>query len=143
MIESVYRELMIQSSRTKYIDTGITKNITEALRLYLQDVDPDEQVPLFITTPELHQVREILIHSRPQCDECDGELHLQIGAKDRDGKTWPTAWMCKTCGIEYYSDKTAAEWLEELRIEARKQNIPEADKPHGPAMPAMRKVPEI
>ena len=133
------RDLLIHNARYKYIATGITNNITEALRLYLaNDAGPDEQVPLFITTPEVHQVREILKQIRPRCDECDSELHLQVIARDPAGKEYPTAWVCKNCRIEYYSDKTAAEWLEELKLETRKQGLRNADEPDRADLPAGR-----
>ena len=126
----VYRELILQTARVKYIDTGITSNITEALRLYLEnDAEPNEQVPLFITTPELQQVRELLKIIRPRCDDCDSELFLKTGARDPEGEKYPTAWICKNCGIEYYSNKSPAEWLKELKDEARKQSLHEPNKP--------------
>lgn len=118
------RQRVILHARDKYIATGLTRNITEALRMYLEnDAGADEQIPLFITTPELHQVRKLLEMDRPRCDDCDGELHLKINARDPEGKLYPTAWVCKSCGIEYYSDLTPDDWLKELKDETRKQNI--------------------
>ena len=130
MIDDYKRLTIINKASRLYVDTGITRNITEALRMYLEnDAGPDEQIPLFITTPEIHQLQKILKQVRPRCDECDSELHFQVNAHDPTGQTYPTAWICKTCGIEYYSDKTPAEWLEELRLETRKQSLHEPDKP--------------
>lgn len=138
------RDAMIAKARTKYIDTGITKNITEALAAYLDnDAGLDEQVPLWITSPEIHQMIAVLEETRPRCDECYGELHLQVGARDPEGKIYPTAWICKKCGIEYYSNKSPTEWLEELHLEARKQNIQRSDEPGKTDMPAMQPAPKI
>ena len=138
------RNEIIARARSKYIETGITRNITEALKLYLQnDAGQDEQIPIFITSPELHHVREMLKQVRPRCDECDAELNLQVGARDQSGKTWPTAWICKKCGIEYYSDKMPAEWLTELQDETRKQNLRNADEPYRADVSAGRQEPEI
>ena len=124
------RNEIIERARAKYIDTGITNNITEALAAYLEnDAAPDEQVPLFITTPEIHQVSEILKQVRPRCDDCDSELFLKTGARDPEGEKYPTAWICKNCNLEIYSDKSPAEWLEELKDEARKQNLQRPDEP--------------
>lgn len=115
------RERIIQKACEKYIDGVQTRNITEALRMYLEnDAGADEQIPLFITTPELHQVRKHLEMERPHCDDCDGELHMKINAHNPDGKLYPTAWICKSCGIEYYSELTPDDWLKELQIETRK-----------------------
>lgn len=138
------RQDIIQAAQERYIDTGETRNITEALRMYLEnDAGPDEQIPLFITSPEIHQVEKVLEQIRPRCDDCDSELHLQVNARDPAGKAYPTAWVCKKCGIVYYSDKTPAEWLKELRDEARKQNLRKPDEPGPGDLPAGRQTPEI
>ncbi|MFA5322373.1 MAG: hypothetical protein WC373_06825 [Smithella sp.] len=114
-INTEHRQIIIQKAREKYIDSDQTKNITEALRMYLEnDAGPDEQIPLFITTPELHQMRKLLEIERPRCDDCEEELHLKVNARDPEGKAYPTAWVCKSCGIEYYSELSPADWLKEL-----------------------------
>lgn len=124
------RDTIIFHAWEKYVQTGITKNITTALRMYLdRDAGPDEQIPLFITTPEIHQLRTIMEQVRPRCDECDSELHLQVTARDPAGKTHPTAWICKKCGVVYYSELTPAEWLKEIADEARKQDLRKPDEP--------------
>lgn len=126
------RAAVIQKARAKYISSGVTRNITEALRLYLEhDAGPDEQIPLFITTPELHQIREILKIERPLCDECDAELAMKINAADPEGKVWPTAWICKGCAKEFYSYLTAKEWLKELQDERKRQTKPGTHEPIG------------
>lgn len=115
------RDEIIDRAREKYIMPGITNNITDALALYLKnDAPEDEQIPIWIITPEIHQMREILKQIRPRCDECGEELYLKTGAVDPHGVKYRTAWLCKNCEIEYYSDKSPAEWLEELQDEARK-----------------------
>jgi len=138
------RDEIIDRALIKYIDSGITKNITEALRMYLEnDAGPDEQIPLFITSPEIHQVEQILKQVRPRCDDCSAELHLQVDARDPGGKAYPTAWVCKNCGIVYYSDKTPAEWLKELEIEARKQNLRIPDEPGAAVVPPGQQAPQV
>ena len=138
------RDSLIGKARWLYIATGITRNITEALRLYLaNDAGPDEQIPLFITTPEIHQVSEILQQIRPRCDDCDSELYMKTGARDPQGKEYPTSWICKNCNLEIYSDRSPAEWLEELKDEARKQNLQRPDESISGDVPAMRPGPEV
>ena len=140
----IKRQFVIERARERYIATGITKNITEALKLYLEnDAAADEQVPLFITTPEKHQLREILRLGRPRCDECDGELQMQVAAMSANGEKFPTAWNCKNCGMIYYSDKTLKEWLKELQDETRKQNLRNPDKSNGKNVPVGRAASEI
>ncbi|MBU1307889.1 MAG: hypothetical protein KKF33_20485 [Alphaproteobacteria bacterium] len=140
-----YKRLTIINKAIRlYIDTGITNNITEALAAYLDnDAGPDEQIPLFITSPEIHLLEKVLQERRPRCDDCNAELYLQVNARDPGGKEYPTAWICKTCGIEYYSDKSPKEWLKELQDETRKQNLENAHEPDKTGVPVMRPAPEI
>lgn len=116
----------------KYVFSGITKNITEALRLSKVDHGiPPEEIPLFITTPEIHRLKLILKSVRPQCDECSTGMYLGIDVLGPYGIRYPSAWTCKKCGLVFYSEMTPAYWLEELRRENRDQNLPGADKPDG------------
>ncbi len=113
------RQIILAKARALYITTGITRNITEALKMYLRDVaGPDEQIEIFITTPELHQLREILKLNRPECEECGDLLDLEPYARDTSGTVHATAWKCRKCGIILYSETTTREWLEILRDEA-------------------------
>jgi len=99
----------------------ITKNISIAFELY-QKVLAEEKMEVFISTLEggNKPMTPFDDYERPTCDECGKELGLKINAKDEAGINHPTAWVCE-CGIEYYSDKTVREWMEELS-EAGKQN---------------------
>lgn len=117
------RDEIIAHARMLYINTGKTRNITDALRMFLEEVaDPEEQIQLFITTPEQHQIREILKFGRPECDDCGTGMHLKICAKDMHGVAHATSWVCKNCGYEFYSDMTPQQWLEELR-EVREEEL--------------------
>lgn len=138
------RQEIIDKAREKYIATGHTKNITEALRLYLEnDAGTDEQIPLFISNSGIKKLRDILKEIRPQCDECGSRCHLQINARDPQGKQYPTSWICKNCSLEYFSDKTPAEWYTELQDEARKQKLHGTHEPDQPDLPNMRQATKI
>lgn len=118
-ITMIDRYKIITKAYDRYVKTGITNNVTEALRLYLaNDASPDEQVPLFITSPEIQQVEKVLETIRPHCDECDAEMYMQIDAQDLAGNRYPTAWWCRNCGLIEYSEMTHIEWLKELQSEA-------------------------
>lgn len=144
MIEDNKRLIIIHKARERYIASGITQNITEALRMYLKnDAVPDEQVPLFITSPEIHQIEKVLAQIRPRCDECDAELNLQLNVKDPAGKAHPTAWTCKKCGVMYYSELTPSEWLKELKNETRKQDLRKPDEPNSSNVPPGWEGPQI
>lgn len=123
------RTTILRLAKAKYIATGITKNITIALALYLKnDAAADEQIPIHITTPDLHRLTQALKFSRPKCDYCGADLYMQSDAVDQAGKKHPTAWHCKSCGIIYYSDMTPQQWLEEIRRETRQQHLSARDK---------------
>jgi len=116
------RNEMIYNAREKYIKTGITNDITEAMGLYMADIGERDE-PLFITTPEIHKLKEILKKLRPLCEDCESELFLKLAAKDINGKEYPTAWVCSKCDLVEYSDKTPGEWLMVLQNENRKSDI--------------------
>lgn len=131
------REDVIAKAREKYIATGVTKNITIALEMFLKnDALVDELIPLFITSPEINQLSKILEEIRPSCDECGSELYFQTGGVDPEGKKWPTSWYCKNCETVYYSDKTPTDWLIVLQYEARNQKLHEPNEPNPGTLPA-------
>lgn len=114
-LELMNRNEIVHKAREKYIFTGITNNITEALKLYLEkDATDEEQIPLFITTPEIHRLKELLKTQRPTCDDCGGNLFMRENIQGIDGIIYPTAWACNVCGLVEYSEKTPKEWLEIL-----------------------------
>jgi ribosomal protein S27AE len=114
------REEIIQKAREKYINSGITMNITEALRLYLaHDATPEEQIPLFVTSPATHKIKTLLETNRPKCDDCGAGLFMQIDVRDVNGTLYPTAWVCNACGRIEYSDWTQEQWLRVLQNENR------------------------
>jgi RNase P subunit RPR2 len=115
------RREIINKAREKYIKTGITINITEALKLYLEkDATSKEKIPLMITTPVHHQIKQELKTIRPTCDDCSGDLYMQINAICfNTGIRYPTAWVCSSCNKIEYSDKTPEQWLEILKNENR------------------------
>jgi ribosomal protein S27AE len=108
------RNNIVHKAREKYVFTGITQNLTEALKMYLENAPEEEQIPLFVTMPEIHKLKELLKTQRPTCDDCGNDLFMRENIQGIDGKIYPTAWACNTCGLIEYSDKTPKEWLEIL-----------------------------
>ena len=133
------RETIIAKARAKYIDTGVTNNITEALAAYLDnDAGPDEQIPLFVTSQGIRDLELALAKIRPTCDECGGPLQLKIDTVDPTGKQFETAWICVKCKLEAYSSLTAESWLKELQDAARQQDLQVDDKPVVEVLSAVR-----
>ncbi len=138
------RNLILYKAREKYIVSGVTKSITEALRLYLKtDATADEQIPLFITAPAFHKLRMALNVLRPTCSDCGSSLFLARNTIDKNGKHYPTSWICKKCGMEYFSDKTLEQWLEEIQNEIREQNIQQPDELRNGNLSALQQTTKI
>jgi hypothetical protein len=93
----------------------ITNNISVAFELY-QEVLADEKREVFISTAIGGNEPKTPMHDyeRPRCPEDDKALYLKIMVPDKNGKIWNTAWYCKVCGSEFYSDKEAEDWIREL-----------------------------
>jgi transcriptional accessory protein Tex/SPT6 len=117
-----HRAQIIQKAVEKYVHTKITNNVTDALRMYLQnDAGPSEQIPLYVTAPLQNAFRTVLAKIRPLCEDCGTGLNLKIGAVDQTGKHYKTAWICPKCNLIEYSDRTPEEWLKDLNDEIRRQ----------------------
>jgi ribosomal protein S27AE len=131
MAEKIEREIVLARACAKYIDSGQTKNITTALRLYLKnDAGPDEQIDVFIIDPIDRALRSVLKTTRPECELCGGLLMLQYHAVDFSKKVWPTAWHCPKCGVIEYSDQTPEQWLRILEDEAGSKDLHTGHEPH-------------
>ncbi len=110
------RAIIVNAARTEFIATGKTNNISEAMRLYIKAHSEEcGEVPVFISTPEKHQLRELMKLERPTCETCGGQLFLRQNAVSPEGREYATAWLCKDCGRIEYSDKSVADWLRELK----------------------------
>jgi len=97
------------------IFSPLTNNMTEAFRLY-QEVLAEEKMEVFISTEVgSRPVTPLDDFERPKCPECQIDLRLKANIKDQEGKEWNTSWFCEKCFVEFYSDKTVQEWMNELR----------------------------
>jgi ribosomal protein S27AE len=112
------RNEIVHLARIKYIQSGITGNLTEAIKLYnFHDLIPEERIDVFISTPIIHQVKVLLEVRRPECDACGALLFMSLNATDPTGDKYPVAWHCKKCGMIYYSKKSIDQWHELLKNE--------------------------
>lgn len=111
------RKFILSKARKKYISSQ-TRNITEALKLYLKnDANEDEQISLIITkkTKPKNWIDRL---GRPKCPDCGFDLGLRIINKPQGHGNlygWKTCWECIKCGYEEYSKKTIDNWAKEVK----------------------------
>lgn len=111
-----FQKRISEVNKAAKIFAPLTNNISEAFKLY-QEVLAEEQMEVFISTAVAgnQSMTPMDDFERPKCPECQNELRLKLGAKDSEDKVWNTSWVCTQCLAEFYSDKTAEEWMNELR----------------------------
>lgn len=104
----------VAKARKIFIESGLLpdKNITHAMQLY-QDIFAEEEMA--VTISKINTPFGNI--ERPRCDECDSEMKLNQMPKKIGNKVYPTTWVCTKCSIQEYTEKTAEQWYEELKIE--------------------------
>ena len=118
--EVIKRNEIIAKARALYVFSGKTRNITDALRAYLQnDAGPDEHIELYISTPIIFTLNQVIDKKRPKCEDCGHKMKLKLHTSDINGTRYNSSWLCSFCGIEHYSDMTAIDWIKEFTDENR------------------------
>ncbi len=106
------RNDIVVRARGKYIKTGATKNITIAVQMYLEnDASKDEIAVYNSETNDLARIRTILKTKRPNCKDCGNPLKLDFNVRDKEGKLFPTAFICSKCGLIRYLSQTLPELI--------------------------------
>ncbi len=111
-----FQKRVTEVNKAAKIFAPLTNNISEAFKIY-QEVLAEEQMEVFVSTAMMGNkpMTPMDDFERPKCPECQNELRLKLGAKDQDGKEWNSSWVCTQCLAEFYSEKTAQEWMNELK----------------------------
>ena len=111
-----FQKRVTEVNKAAKIFAPLTNNISDAFKIY-QEVLAEEQMEVFVSTAVMGKqaMTPMDDFERPKCPECQNELRLKLGAKDQDGKDWNSSWVCTQCLAEFYSEKTAEEWMNELR----------------------------
>ena len=111
-----FQKRVTEVNKAAKIFAPLTNNISKAFKIY-QEVLAEEQMEVFVSTAVMGKqaMTPIDDFERPKCPECQNELRLKLGAKDSEGKEWNSSWVCTQCLAEFYSDKTAEEWMNELK----------------------------
>lgn len=120
MSEADQRAFLIHRARAKYITTGKTKNISEAVRWYI-NAHPEKfpLIPPTITTREVDRPKTILDqYERPLCPDCGTPLFLKVQCTYLGKGDRITIWVCVNCKYKDYSEKTIQEWLDILPIKS-------------------------
>lgn len=118
MDELQRRTNIIAKARKKYVPSH-TKNISEALELYIKhDAREKELIPLIVSRKTKPKNIADLI-GRPNCPKCNREMMLRIINTPKGKanlKGWKTCWECINCGYEEYSKKTIQDLIKESKI---------------------------
>lgn len=115
------RTLAMTRAQKIFIDSNITKNITDAFKLY-QEILAEQEREIFITSMNGGKLPAALDkYVRPKCPECDSDMGLRIinelqGYKNVNG--YKTCWECFNCAHEEYSIKIINDWIKELQKKA-------------------------
>ena len=111
-----FQKRINEVNKAAKIFAPLTNNISDAFKIY-QEVLAEEQMEVFVSTAVMGKqaMTPMDDFERPKCPECQNELRLKLGAKDSEGKDWNSSWVCTQCLAEFYSEKTAQEWMNELK----------------------------
>lgn len=115
------RTLTVARAQKIFIDSGITKNITDAFKLY-QEILAEQEREIFITSMNGGKLPSALDkYIRPKCSQCGKDMGLRIvnepkGYRNING--YKTCWECYNCAHEEYSYKTIDEWMKELNLKS-------------------------
>ena len=107
---------MIHAARWKYITTGRTKSISEAVRMYAT-THPKEcaEIHATITTREKDRPRSILDeYERPKCRKCGADMFWKGSCRSCKGPAKKNQWICNTCGFKRITKDTLEEAITKL-----------------------------
>ena len=115
----------VARARRIFIDSGLTKNITEAFTLY-QEVLAEQEREIIIDTltggnrpPALFD-----LYDRPECPECGADLMFRPTAPNEEGITVQLVCENPQCDVVLDSMMSIDDWAKELQS-GRKQSAPE------------------
>ncbi|KKK70437.1 hypothetical protein LCGC14_2923980, partial [marine sediment metagenome] len=91
----ITREDIINRARSRYIKTGVTRNISVAVEKYLKnDATPDEISTYASGSNNINLIRTLLKTKRPDCSKCAAPMKLNLNVLDLEGRLYPTAFEC-------------------------------------------------
>lgn len=114
MTEDQKRRTIIATARKEFITTGITNNISGAVRLYFE-AHPDicKDVKMTISTREEDRPKTILDeYERPKCRKCGSPLFWKGACTACKGKK--NQWVCKKCGFKHITKDTLEQAIGKL-----------------------------
>jgi len=120
-IEADRRKLLISKARAMFVAANMTKNISEAVRLYIE-AHPEEcaGITATITPREKDRPRTVLDdYERPLCPKCGGPLFFQVCSTCRATKRPKNEWVCKACGHRRLTKDTLEKSLAKLKRKER------------------------
>ena len=118
LTEADRRRVLISEARKEFITPGVTENISEAFRLYIE-AHPEEcaGIPAVITSRERDRPRTILDgFERPPCRKCGAPMFWKSGCLACKGKVKKNQWICKVCGFKRITKDTLQEAIAKLKL---------------------------
>jgi len=111
------RAKLIDRAKVEFIDTGKTKNITDAVTMFWQ-AHPEEcaNIPEIINKKMKFETNISNIpdeYERPKCRKCGSPLFWAGGCSACKGKK--NQWVCKKCGFKHITKNTLEEAISKLK----------------------------
>jgi len=116
MNEHDVRKWIIMKARAEFIDSGTTRNITEAVKMYIA-THPEEcaGISATITTREADRPETILDeYERPKCRKCGADMFWKGSCRTCKGPVKKNQWTCKICGFARFTKDTLTEAIAKL-----------------------------
>ena len=111
------RYALISDARKKYIATGKTINISEAVEMYWK-AHPKKCAgfPLTISPRDVIRPRTILDgYERPKCRKCGADMGWQGGCATCKGPLKKNVWICEECGFKLFTKASLIEAISKLK----------------------------
>ena len=116
LTENDVRKILIREARKEFMATNITKNISEAFRMFIK-AHPEEcaGIRATISTREIDRPQTVLDdYERPACRKCGEPMFWKGSCQTCKGPVKKNQWICKGCGFKRITKDTLEEALSKL-----------------------------
>ena len=106
----------IQRARKIFIDSDLTKNITEAFELY-QEIFAEREREVFLST-QVYGNKPLTImdrYERPKCPDCDSDMMFRQVPENKEGIKTQLVCSSEGCQTVLNSEEDLNWWVQNLR----------------------------